>query len=182
MKRILLFLLLLGPAFLFAGPSATHPKWLRHPAISPDGKWIAFEYKGDIFKVPAAGGTAIPLTMTPDYETYPVWSHNGKYLAFASDRHGNFDVYVMPADGGSAKRLTYNSATDIPYDFTPGDKNVVFGTARNDIYTSVRFPTTLFMKLYKVPVKGGRSVMINSAGMQFAHFNKTGNKIIFQDR
>ena len=88
MKRFLLFLILFLPVFVL-GQSNLQPKWLRHPAISPDGKWIAFEYKGDIFKVPAAGGTAIPLTMTPDYESYPVWSHNGKSLAFASDRHGN---------------------------------------------------------------------------------------------
>ncbi len=182
MRRLLLLILFTVPAFLFAGPSVTHPKWLRHPAISPDGKWIAFEYNGDIFKVPAAGGTAIPLTITPDYETYPVWSHNGKQIAFASDRHGNFDVYVMPADGGNAKRLTFNSAADIPYDFTPDDKKIAFGTARNDVYTSIRFPSPQFLKLYTVPVSGGRSVMINSAGTEHVHFNKSGNEIIFQDR
>ena len=179
MKRVLFFLLIYFP-LLAVGQT---PKWFRHPAISPDGKWIAFEYKGDIFKVPATGGTAVPMTITPDYESYPVWSHNGKYLAFASDRHGNFDVYVMPSEGGSATRLTFNSAPDIPSDFTPNDKYIVFGTARNDIYTSVRFPIPgLFMKLYRVPVKGGRSVMINSAGTEYARFNKNGSKIIFQDR
>ncbi len=123
------------------------------------------------------------MTITPDYESYPVWSHNGKFLAFASDRHGNFDVYVMPSQGGSAKRLTYNSAADIPSDFTVDDKYIIFGTARNDIYTSIRFPIpSLFMKLYRVPMKGGRSIMINSAGTEYARFNKSGNKIIFQDR
>ncbi len=182
MKRFLFFLILFLPILVF-GQSNLQPKWLRHPAISPDGQWIAFEYKGDIFKVPAAGGTAIPLTMTPDYESYPVWSHNGENLAFASDRHGNFDVYVMSSAGGSAKRLTYNSAADIPSDFTINDKNIIFGTARNDIYTSVRFPIpALFMKLYSVPVKGGRSIMINSAGTEYARYNKDGDKIIFQDR
>lgn len=181
MKRILFLLMLLLPTFMMA-QNDTHPKWMRDPAISPDGKWIAFEYKGDIFKVQANGGTAIPLTMTPDYESNPVWSHNGKMIAFASDRHGNFDVYVMPSDGGSAVRLTFNSATDIPSDFTMNDKNVIFGTTRNDIYTSVRFPIPgLFYKLYSVPVKGGRSIMLNSAGTKFARYNDKGNKIIFQD-
>jgi tricorn protease len=183
MKRIFLFFLFIFPVILTAGNNETHPKWLRHPAISPDGQWIAFEYKGDIFKVPVNGGTAIPLTMTPDYESYPVWSYNGKTIAFASDRHGNFDIYVMPADGGSARRLTFNSATDIPYCFTRDNKAVIFGTARNDFYTSIRFPSPgLFLKLYKVPVQGGRSVMLNSAGMQYARLNKNGNLIIFQDR
>ncbi len=159
------------------------PLWLRYPAISPDGKTIAFGYKGDIYKVPSTGGEAIPLTIHEAYDYMPVWSHDGKWLAFASDRYGNFDVYVMPATGGEAKRLTYNSAADLPYDFTPDNKTVLFGTARNDVYTSARFPSPrLFKKLYEVPVGGGRSVMYNSAGAEFAHFNKSGDKLIFQDQ
>jgi Tol biopolymer transport system component len=83
----------------------------------------------------------------------PVFSRDGKWLAFASDRYGNFDVYIMPAGGGEARRLTYHSATDLPYDFTPDGKYVLFGTTRNEIYTSARFPQRgLFQKLYKVPV------------------------------
>ena len=81
------------------------------------------------------------------------------------------------------KRLTYNSANDYPYDFTVDDKKVLFGTNRNDIYTSARFPIRgLFQKLYEVPVTGGRSVMYFSAGSEFAHFNSKGDKVIFQDR
>ena len=176
--------LLLSSCTLFAsGQNGNTPRWLGDPAISPDGQWIAFEYKGDLFKVPSSGGTATPITMTSDYERNPVWSHDGKFIAFASDRYGNFDVYVMPSDGGNATRLTWNSAGDIPYDFTSDDKSVIFGTSRNDFYTSVRFPLPgIFMKLYSVPFKGGRSVMINSAGMENATYNKDGSMIIFQDR
>jgi len=183
MKRItVLFLSLIWPAILL-GQSAQHPLWMRHPAISPEGNWIAFEYKGDLFKVSTSGGAAIPLTMTPSYESNPVWSHDGSEIAFSSDRYGNFDIYVMESTGGKANRLTFHSAKDIPYDFTLDNKNVIFGTARNDIYTSVRFPNNgLFMKLYKVPVRGGRSVMINSAGTQHAHYRNDGKTIIFQDR
>ena len=76
------------------------PLWLRYPAISPDGQTIAFEWKGDIYSVPAGGGKAVPLTMSESYEFAPVWSHDGSKLAFASDRYGNFDVFVMPASGG----------------------------------------------------------------------------------
>jgi len=158
-------------------------KWLRNPAISPDGKTIVFGYKGDLYKVPSTGGEAIPLTLHEAHDQMPVWSKDGKWLAFASDRFGNFDVFVMPATGGEAKRLTYHSANDIPYDFTPDGKSVLFGTARNDVYTSARFPQRgLFQKLYKVPVEGGRSVMFNSAGAEYARFNAKGDKLIFQDR
>ena len=80
------------------------PLWLRYPAISPDGKTVLFEYKGDLYSVPSTGGTAVPLTLSDSYEFAPVWSHDGKTIAFASDRYGNFDVFVMPASGGEAKR------------------------------------------------------------------------------
>lgn len=160
-----------------------NPLWLRYPAISPDGKTIVFSFKGDLYKVPGAGGDAIPITLNEAYDYMPVWSHDGKWIAFASDRYGNFDVYIMPSSGGEAKRLTYNSANDYPYDFSPDDKKVLFGTNRNDVYTSTRFPQRgLFQKLYEVPATGGRSVMVLSAGSEFAHYNKSGDKIIFQDR
>ncbi|MGN6400852.1 MAG: S41 family peptidase [Flavisolibacter sp.] len=159
------------------------PLWLRYPSISPDGKTIVFGYKGDLYKVPASGGEAYPLTIHEAYDYMPVWSHDGKWIAFASDRYGNFDVYIMPSTGGEAKRLTYNSANDYPYDFSADNKTVLFGTNRNDVYTSARFPQRgLFQKLYEVPVTGGRSVMFNSAGAEFARFNSKGDKIIFQDR
>lgn len=159
------------------------PLWLRYPSISPDGKTIVFGYKGDLYKVPAGGGQAIPLTLHEAHDFMPVWSRDGKWLAFASDRFGNFDVFIMPSSGGEAKRLTYHSANDYPYDFSPDGKSVLFGTARNDVYTSVRFPQrTIFQKLYTVPATGGRSVLFNSAGAEFAHFNASGDKLVFQDR
>ncbi|MGD8748271.1 MAG: S41 family peptidase [Balneolaceae bacterium] len=182
MKYHILLLFLCFPILVFSQKSK-NPIWAGHPAISPDGQWIVFEYKGDIFKVPASGGNATALTLTPSYEGYPVWSHHGDKIAFASDRHGNFDAFVMSSEGGMATRLTYNSASDIPSNFSTDDKNVIFSTTRKDIYTSVRFPIpSLFMKLYSVPAKGGRSIMINSAGTQHANYNENGKTIIFQDR
>src|SRR5689334_1123427 len=71
-------------------PAQEHPLWLRYPAISPDGQTIAFEWKGDVYSVPAGGGRAVPLTLSESYEFAPVWSHDGKKLAFASDRYGSF--------------------------------------------------------------------------------------------
>lgn len=170
-------------AFGIAGFSQNNPLWLRYPAISPDGKTIVFSYKGDLYKMASSGGDAIPMTLHEAYDYMPVWSHDGKWLAFASDRFGNFDVYIMPSAGGEAKRLTYHSVNDYPYDFSTDDKKILFGTNRNDVYTSARFPQRgLFQKLYEVPSTGGRSVMVLSAGSEFARYNKSGDKIIFQDR
>lgn len=181
MKRI--FSVVVAMACGLASYSQSNALWLRYPAISPDGKTVVFSYKGDLYKVASSGGEATALTLHEAHDYMPVWSRDGKYIAFASDRYGNMDVYVMPASGGEAKRLTYHSANDYPCDFTPDGKSVLFSTGRNDIYTSARFPQRgLFQKLYQVPVTGGRSVMYLSAGSEFARFNSKGDKVIFQDR
>src|SRR5215216_3485135 len=180
MKRLIA---LAAIAFSLNSFAQNNALWLRYPAISPDGKTIVFSFKGDLYKVGSAGGDAYPMTLHEAYDYMPVWSHDGKWIAFASDRYGNFDVYIMPSGGGEAKRLTYHSANDFPYDFSVDNKTVLFGTNRNDVYTSARFPQrSLFQKLYQVPLTGGRSVMFNSAGAEFARFNSKGDKIIFQDR
>ena len=120
-KSILLFI---GCYLTLIVYSQSNPLWLRYPAISPDGKTIVFSYKGDLYKVSAAGGNASPLTMHEAHDYMPVWSHDGKYIAFASDRFGNFDVFVMPAEGGEPTRLTYNSTNDYPWDFTADNKQI----------------------------------------------------------
>ena len=57
---------------------AITPLWMRDARISPDGSEIVFCYKGDIYKVPAQGGTAVQLTTQTSYEANPVWSPDGK--------------------------------------------------------------------------------------------------------
>ena len=103
MKKLLTCLAL---SFVAASSYAATPLWLRDVQISPDGTEIAFCYKGDIYKVPANGGTATQLTTQASYECSPIWSPDSKQIAFASDRNGNFDLFVMSADGGAARRLT----------------------------------------------------------------------------
>src|SRR5258707_11364880 len=97
--RKLLLLLCSTLFFIFPAKSQNPPRWIQQPALSPDGKWIAFEYKGNLFKVPSSGGAATALTINNAYNGYPVWSHDGKKIAFASDRYGNFDIYIMQANG-----------------------------------------------------------------------------------
>lgn len=159
-----------------------NPLWMRYPAISPDGSSILFNYKGDIYKVPATGGTAVPLTLSESYEYSAVWSHDGQQIAFASDRFSNFDVFTMPASGGTAKRLTFHSATEIPSTFTPDDDQVVFTGLRQDRYTNVQFPSGVMPELYSVPVAGGRVNQILTSPAYNADFSPDGSKLIFHDR
>jgi Tol biopolymer transport system component len=95
------------------------PSWIRYPAISPDGKTFVFMYKDDLYKVSSSGGAATPLTMHEAHDYMPVWSSDSSQIAFASNRYGNFDVFVIPASGGTARRVTFHSADESPYTFAP---------------------------------------------------------------
>lgn len=161
---------------------AASPLWMRDVRISPDGTEIAFCYKGDIYKVPATGGTATQLTTQTSYECLPVWSPDSRQIAFASDRNGNFDVFVMPANGGTAQRLTTHSAAELPSAFTPDGKHVLFSAAIQDPATSALFPTGAMTELYRVPATGGRTEQVLGTPAESVHFNPTGDFFLYQDR
>jgi len=179
-KTIIAFFVLVLTSSLSA---QKNPLWLRYPAISPDGTTIVFSYQGDLYKVGAEGGNALPLTMHEAHDYQPVWSRDGNKIAFASDRFGNFDVFVISASGGEATRLTYHSSNDYPFDFSIDNSQVLFGSARHTVNTNVRFPRgNLFLQTYTVPVTGGRSVLLSATGMEHAQYNSNGSSIIYQDR
>ena len=120
MKKIFAYLTL---GFTTLTTYAATPLWMRDIQISPDGTEIVFCYKGDIYKVSAKGGTATQLTTQESYESSPVWSPDGKQIAFASDRQGNFDVFVMPSDGGAAQR---RQVLDLIRDYRKRGKRILF--------------------------------------------------------
>src|SRR4051812_14612165 len=109
MRRLLTALL---PALLLAGTAAADEpiRFARTPDISPDGKLVAFSYLGAIWTVAPPGGTARAAPSPPAPALSPVFSPAGKQLAFSSNRHGSYDVFVVPVQGGSPRRLTYDSA------------------------------------------------------------------------
>ena len=76
MKRIFLLAAAAVPAVMMAST----PLWMRDAAISPDGRTIAFAYKGDIWKVSAKGGQAVRLTTNEAYDEQPVWSPDSKSM------------------------------------------------------------------------------------------------------
>lgn len=181
MKR--LHLILSGLFLLAFSNLQAQPLWLRYPAISPDGNTIAFGYKGDIYLVDAKGGAARPLTIHEAHDMMPVWSHDGKTIAFASDRYGNFDVFTVSVNGGQVKRLTFHSANDYPFDFSTDDQSVWFGSSRLVASNNIRFYSPrLFQNLYAISIQGGNPRLISGAGMDLAKLNNQGTQLVFQDR
>jgi len=163
------------------GACGAEALWMRDVKISPDGERIAFEYKGDIYTVPVAGGEARRLTTLPSYEASPVWSPDGRKIAFASDRHGNMDVFVMDSDGGKAERLTSNSAGEIPEAFSPDGKSVYFSAAIQNPASSAMFPSSRMTELYSVPVSGGNPRQVLGTPAQSLAFTDGGGKMLYQD-
>lgn len=161
--------------------AAVTPLWLRSAKISPDGKQIAFSYKGDIWKVSSAGGTAVRLTTQPSYESNPIWSPDGKQIAFSSDRHGNFDVFVMPSTGGAAVRLTTNSAKEQPMAFSPDGAWVYFQAGIQDPAQSALFPSGALREVYKVPATGGRTQQVLATPAEDICFTADGSKMLYHD-
>src|SRR6266542_3518161 len=83
------------------------------PGISPDGATIAFVSGGDIWEVPASGGDARLLISHPATESRPLFSPDGKRLAFTSTRTGAGDVYLLTIASGDLTRLTFDDVAEL---------------------------------------------------------------------
>jgi Tol biopolymer transport system component/C-terminal processing protease CtpA/Prc len=108
MKKSLLSFVFL---FLFSGVLSAAP-YLTEPSLSPDRKEIAFVSGGDIWTVPAAGGTASLLVSHPANESRPMFSPDGRFLAFVSNRTGAGDIYILNLENSELRRLTFDDASD----------------------------------------------------------------------
>jgi tricorn protease len=171
----------------FAAPSAplgpvSNPLWLRQSAISPDGKQIAFSFQGNLYAVPTAGGTARLLVANGNHVTAPVWSPDGKLLAYAADVHGNNDVFVVAAEGGPSRRLTAHSSPETPIAFTADGQAVLFSATRQDARASMAFPSPALGELYQVGIDGGRRPeQVFSQPALAGRYNKTGTLLVYED-
>ena len=135
------------------------PLWLRRNAISPDGKQIAFTYKGDIYVVDSKGGKAQQLTTNAAYDSDPKWTLDSKNIIFSSYREKSKDIYRMSAKGGEPTRLTSHTGHETPMAVMEDGSVIFSGTIMQDAQYG-DFPGG--SQIYQVGPDGGRPVHITS--------------------
>ena len=105
--------------------------------IAPDAKRAVFGARGDIFTLPAEKGNVRNLTSTPGIrERNPVWSPDGKWIAYFSDESGEHEIYLRPSDGkGETKQLTKrNKQYLLDLEWSPDSENLLFNDAALNLY------------------------------------------------
>ena len=122
-----------------------HPHILQQPSISKD--LIAFSYAGDLWTVPRAGGRATHLTMGVGIESQPIFSPDGRTIAFTGEYDGNTDVFTIPVTGGIPKRVTYHPAADVAVGWTPDGKYIIFRSSRD--------AASRYTQLFEISAEGG---------------------------
>jgi len=127
--------------------NAEGARLLRHPTVSRDT--VAFEYAGDLWSVPRAGGQARRLTATPGVEEDAYFSPDGSQIAFTATVGGNTDVYVVAAAGGEPKRLTWHPGLDRVRGWTPDGNRIIFASVRASV------PQESYFRLWSIGLEGG---------------------------
>lgn len=163
-----------------AAVPAQAPRWLRDVAISPDGSTVAFTYKGDIFTVPVKGGKATQITSNPAYESVPVWSPDGKRIAFRSNREGSDDIFIVDAAGGTPVRITTATTHETPLAFADAD-HLLFTASMAPSRQTSRGPWLSQTYILDISQPGMRPELYLSVPMTAASVDSKG-RMLYQDR
>jgi tricorn protease len=131
---------------------------------------IVFEYGGYLWSVAREGGEARQLT-TGGHEKLPIFSPDGSWIAFTGEYDGNFDVFVVLAEGGEPRRLTWHPGPDIAEGWTPDGKKVLFCSSREAFAD--------FDRLYTVSVEGGWPEVLPMWRGEDAWFSPDGTRIAY---
>jgi len=158
-------------AFAAVTPTAPAVRLARHPDYHAGT--IAFSYLGDIWTASEDGTRTKRLTDHRARDVYPRFSPDGRLIAFSSNRYGNYDVFVVPATGGTPKRLTFHTGTDDVVGWTRDSQNVIFRSARGD----GAFPTVATM--YQVAVAGGQEQPLPVDWGYSGSFSPDGKSLVF---
>jgi len=166
----ILLCVLLGAPLLSLAIDTKDTRMLSQPAVSADH--VAFIYAQDLWVANVDGSQPRRLTVSEGIESNPVFSPDGKWIAFSAQYDGNVDVFVIPVEGGVPKRLTWHPAADIVRGFTRDGKAVLFASQRA-VFTS------RYLKLYTVPVAGGPETELPIPNAFYATYSPDGSRMAY---
>src|SRR6202165_8316 len=171
----------IGGAGLTAAQEAREGRLLRFPDIYKDK--IAFMDGGDLWRASSTGGTARRITSHPGRELFPKFSPDGKRIAFTGQYDGNFNVYVMPTQGGQPKQLTFYQGAAAPLSDRMGIHNEVvtwFPDSKRILFLSRRDATNGWTKRpFSVSIDGGLPEPLPVAEGGLGSFSPDGTKIAY---
>ncbi|MGM0487564.1 MAG: S41 family peptidase [Planctomycetota bacterium] len=166
---------------IFTTNASAQTKLLRFPDIH--GNHVVFCHGGDLWRAPAKGGTAVRITAHPGQELFPKFSPDGKTIAFTAQYDGDEQVYVVPAEGGNPRQLTYYPARgplaprwgydNQVYGWTPDGQAVLFRSLRDANSGSV------LTALYTVSMDGGLPVKLPMPTAGAGDFSPRGKQIVY---
>ncbi len=182
MKKILFFLTLSAALTQLSLRAQQESRLLRFPAIY--GNRIVFSYAGDLYTVDGNGGIARKLTSDIGYEMFPRFSPDGTQIAFTGQYDGNTEVFVMPAEGGTPKRLTYTATlsrddvsdrmgpNNIVMDWTPDGKYITYRSRKQSFNSFIG-------QLFRVPAEGGISEELPLPYGGFCSYSPDGSRLAY---
>jgi tricorn protease len=143
---------------------------LTLPAVGKDQ--ISFVYSGDLWVADQEGKNVRRLTTREVVVSRPAFSPDGQWIAFSANYDGNVDVYLVPATGGTATRLTWHPGPDIVQSFTPDGSRILFLSSRS-VYT------TRYMQLFTVPLQGGFPEALKIPFAHAAAYSPDGTRLAY---
>ncbi|MEW6304929.1 MAG: S41 family peptidase [Verrucomicrobiota bacterium] len=143
----------------------------RQPALSPDGKRLAFVYRGDIWVAGARGGQAMPVTQHVESDAYPVFSPDGKWIAYASKREGSWDLFAVPTDGGPSRQLTWHGGVEFPGGWSADGTRLLFAAKRES-------PNYLLLSL-NVATFQTDLITEDFAAINYPGYSPDGTKVVY---
>jgi tricorn protease len=160
----------MSAAALPAGPDIRDTRLLSEPAVSADR--IAFIYANDLWTCALDGSNVRRLTSDVGVESSPVFSPDGKWIAFSAQYEGNTDVYVVGSEGGVPRRLTWHPGPDVANGFTSDSLSVLLTSPRN-------VHTARYTQLFTVPVEGGAEQPLPIPHADRAVYSPDGKRIAY---
>jgi tricorn protease len=166
------FILCLCMALAGPASAAVEGRFMTYPDIR--GEKIVFTYEDDLWTVPVSGGLAMRLTSHPGSEFSAKISPDGKWIAFSGNYDKGTNAYLIPADGGAPKRLTFGPSAQV-VTWTPDGKKVVFRSSFENTFRPIA-------KLYSVPLDGSMPEKLPVPRGVLCTFSPDGKKMFYNNR